>query len=394
MSDSRFFRRALGYLGALSSVGLAACGDDGGTGGGGGEAPAAGSVEVQISGEDFGPEGFLFPTGSEVAISDGWEIRFDHVFVTVGAVHLSENPDMAPADQSQTGEVVARVEGPWAVDLAKQGTVPGAGGEGTATPLLTIADMTERGGAPFEADQRYAFGFTFVEATADATAVNFADDSVATSAYGDAATDGCVITYAGTATWKGGDSCVTSDDSYDFSQIPTEVSFRLCFRTPVESLNCQNEENDGEAFPDEEFQRGISMRVDGPSLAQITAHLDHPFYSDVQHEPLLYFDTFAAQLVGVPEGTVLTMELLESVDPTAMTDGAGAPLPWRSCDGTPIGDGQRAFDAGSIPVGPGQDPSEGFRHYADFVNYVTSTMGHLNGGEGLCYAERAYPSPQ
>jgi hypothetical protein len=25
---------------------------------------------------------------------------------------------------------------------------------------------------------------------------------------------------------------------------------------------------------------------------------------------------------------------------------------------------------------------------------VTSTMGHLNGGEGLCYAERAYPSPQ
>ena len=80
---------------------------------------------------------------------------------------------------------------------------------------------------------------------------------------------------------------------------------------------------------------------------------------------------------------------------TSFTDATGADLPWRVCDGSSLPPGMtRAFEVGSIPVGPGQSPSEGFRDYRDFVRYVQSTQGHLNGGEGLCYTRRNYPSPR
>ncbi len=373
----------------------AGCGDDattsGGSGGSGGA--EAGSIEVQISGEEAGTDGFLFPSGSEVTFSDGWELVFDHVLVTVGSVTISANPDTAPSDQSQTGEDVANAEGPWAVDLAIEGSVPGAGGEGTAVPLATITSQNLKGDAAFATDERYAFSFELVEAIAGATKVNFDGDEAAVAAYDDAVAQGCAVLYVGKATFKGTD-CDVSDEAYDFAAIPTEVPFRLCFKTPTHYRNCQNEENQGEPFPDEEFQRGISIKSNEPSIAQLTLHLEHAWYSDVEHEPSIHFDQYAAQLVGEPEGTVLTTDALVGLDPTAFTDGAGLALPWRTCDGTAVPSGDRNFGTGSIPIGPGQAPSDGFRDYADYAAYVLSTLGHLNGGEGLCYIDRMYSSPQ
>lgn len=370
------------------------CGDDatasGGSGGGG--ADPGGSIDVQISAEDAGTDGFLFPTGSEVVITDGWSIRFDHVLVTIGGVTISENPDVAPSDQSQTGAAVARAEGPWAVDLAVPGDVPGAGGEGTAVPLVSIAAQNLAGNAPFASDQRYAFSYEIVAAAASAEKVNFTDDGPAATAYEDAVARGCSLLLVGTATFEG-TACEVSDDAYDFTAIPAEVPFSLCLDTPTRYLNCQNEENQGDPFPDEEFQRGLPIKANEPTTAQITLHLEHPLYSDVEHEPALYFDQFAAQLVGEPPGTVLTEAALVGVDPTAFTDAAGASLPWRACDGTAVPTGDRYFGTGSLAVGPGQDPSEGLRDYRDYVRYVESTLGHLNGGEGLCFIERAYASP-
>ncbi len=127
------------FLGALTLTGLLAfgntgCGDGGGGEGGSGGAAKSGSVKVQISGEELGTDGFLFPDGSEVVIADGWELTFSHVIVTVGKVWLAENPDSAPSDQSKTGEVVSEVVGPWAVDLAKEGDEAGAGGGGDSRP--------------------------------------------------------------------------------------------------------------------------------------------------------------------------------------------------------------------------------------------------------------------
>jgi hypothetical protein len=365
------------------------CGDDEGSGG---AAPGSGSIQVQVTGEDIATDGFRFPQGSEVTISDGWEITFDHVIVTVGKVWLSETPDIAPSDQSKTGPTVAEAAGPWAIDLAAGGTVPGAGGEGTATPLVVFDKQNVNDGAALEADQRYAFSYEVVAASSSAEKLGFAGGAEA--AYADAVSRGCSMLYVGTATFKG-TTCEVSDPAYDFAAIPTTVPFSLCFKTPTAFLNCQNQDNQGDPFPDEEFQRGVAVKSNEVATAQLTFHLDHPFYGDVEHEPRLFFDQFAAALVGAPPGTVLALDLLAGVDPTGFVDGAAAPLPWRVCDGSPLPSGaQRAFDSGTIPIGPGLDPTAGFRDYVDYVSYVQSSQGHLNGGEGICFTDRKYPAPR
>jgi hypothetical protein len=91
---------------------------------------------------------------------------------------------------------------------------------------------------------------------------------------------------------------------------------------------------------------------------------------------------------------VLAIEDFIGVDPTAFTDGSGAALPWRICDGSPLpATQQMGFEVGSVPVNPSADPAQALRDYRDYVHYVQSTQGHLNGGEGLCYVQRNYPSP-
>jgi hypothetical protein len=366
---------------------LPGCGDDAAddtsTGGG--------TIEVQVSGEEIGTDGFLFPTGSEVTIADGWEIEFSHVLVTVGGVTVSSDPDRNPSDQSETGAVVARADGPWAIDLHTEGTVPGIGGEGTAVPLATIESQDD--GSPFAADERYALGFSIVAASSDAEKLNFDGNADADALYDEMIAEGYSILLAGTATFKG-ETCETSDDTYDFSQVPESVTFKLGFASPTSYVNCQNEENDGDPFPDEEFQRGIAVPANAAATAQLTLHLDHFLYSDVEHEPLLYFGQIAARLVGAAE-TMVTMDDLAGLDPTAFTDGSGAPLPWRVCDGSPVPQtAQMSFEVGSVPLDASADPADALRDYRDYMTYVTSTLGHLNGGEGLCYVERDYPSPR
>ncbi len=375
---------------ALIAAG-AGCGDDtgaGGAGGGGGEA-GPGTVRVQISGEDAAADGFLFPTGSEVTIIDGWELHFDHVLVTVGRVWLSEDPNRNPGDQSDIGADVAEAVGPWVIDLTQPGDVPAAGGEGEA---IHITDITSRkDGSPLAGGETYAFSYSLVAANSGATPINL--DDAAASAYEEAVANGYAVFYVGTATFKG-EACSVSDDGYDFTAIPTTIPFKLGFDTPTAYVNCQNQENQGDPYQGEEYPRGVAIKESSSALGQITVHLEHPLYSDVQHEPPLYFDAMAAQVVGAPEGTLLTLDRLAGVDVTSITDATGADLPWRSCDGSDVPTSPvRAYETGTIPVGPDLDPTSGFRDYRDFVRYVQSTQGHLNGGEGLCYIDRQYPSP-
>jgi hypothetical protein len=372
-----------------ASSGLCACSPDLGSKRGG----SAGHVQVAISGEDIAREGIAFPTGSEVTLVDGWALELSHVLVTIGSVTLSENPDLVPSDQSRTGAVVARAAGPWAVDLHAEGTLPAAGGEGLATPLTRLEDQSERGGKAFAHDERYAFGYDVVPATTEAALVNFASDPDAQAAYAEMIDDAATVLYVGTATFRGTD-CQTSDDAYDFANFPKSVAFRLAFQTPSSFLNCQNQDNQGAPFDDEEYQRGVAVPVNGDALAQITLHLEHAWFSATVHDPTLRFDQLAARLVGRAEGSVVTLDDLIGVDPTAFTDANGAALPFRNCDGSPLPSGkQLRFDNGSVPVDPGDTPQAALRDYRDFIQYVQSTQGHLNGGEGLCFIERHYPSP-
>jgi hypothetical protein len=304
-----------------------------------GDRPIGGTITVQISGEDAATEGFLFPTGSEVSFADGWQLAFEHVLVTVGAITLSANPNKAPSDQSATDGAVSRVVGPWAVDLSVQGSVPAAGGEGMATPLTTIERQNLKGNEPFLADEPYAFGYDIVVANDGAIKVNFEGDVETESAYAAMVEEGYSVLVVGTASWKGGDACRSSSSSYDFSAIPPEIPFELGFRTPTSYLNCQNQENQGEPFENEEYPRGIALQPNQPAVAQVTLHLEHPWFSSIVHDSGLYFDQMAARLVGRPDAATLRLDDLVGVDPSAFTDGRGEALPWRVCTGAALNPG-------------------------------------------------------
>jgi hypothetical protein len=383
MKERNPWFRTLGVV--LAGALLPACSGPSATGGG--------TVKVQIGGEEIATDGFKFPEGSEVVITDGWQIEFSHVLVSVGRVWLAENANIDPFDQSKTGDVVAELEGPWLVDLHQEGSEPGAEGEGTAILIGTFDRQDAKGGAPLQPGEYYAFSFDTVAATAGSELVNLGEDAEVSTLRDEMVARAYTVYYTGKATFKG-TGCETSDQSYDFAKIPAEIDFKLGFATPVSHLNCQNQENQGEPIDGENYPRGVILRENEPALAQMTFHLEHPFYSTVTHEPRLYFDQLAARLVGKPQGTVLTMDDVVGVDPSLLTDGEDTALPWRSCDGsTTPSTAERFFDTGTVPINPGASPGDALRDYRDFVHYVQSTQGHMNGGEGICFTQRNYPSP-
>jgi hypothetical protein len=201
---------------------------------------------------------------------------------------------------------------------------------------------------------------------------------------------GVTVLYVGTATFKG-TTCTTSDATYDFTELPKVVHFRLGFETPTHYRNCQNTDLKGKAFAGEEAQRGLQIGS-GDSFAQVTLHLDHAFWNTVAHDAAeLYFDQFA--IAAHPDGTV-TLDDLASLDFTSFKDKTGKALPWRSCIADkPAKSGVRAFDSGSVPVNPNAAPSAALRNYADYVSYQQSTQGHLNA-DGLCAVSRQFPAPR
>lgn len=366
--------------------------------------PGPKGVLFTISGEALSTEGFAFPptVDQEVAFVDGWQVKMDRLLVTVDTISLSASPDTDPADQSKSGAVVAQVDGPWAVDLAKDDPAypPGRGGEGKAVPLAALSSQNKAGGAPFDTAQgtRYAFGFRTLPATPNAQNVNLGPDALAD--YEKMIAEGCSVLYAGTAEWKGDAPGVTctpapgTDAALD--ALPKKVTFRLCFKAPTRYLNCQNPDNDpANPIGGEDHQRGVAFKDNASVVAQLTIHPDHPFWDSVEEDAPLHFDAFAATRSGEPGMPTVTMEDLAKVDYTAIKDKTGVALPWRNCVGadyTPR-PGAMSYLAGTAAnVGPNGDPAQGLRHLADFATYLTSTQGHLNA-DGLCAVSRDYPSP-
>ena len=146
----------------LTACGTPMPGPDSGTGGGGGvndggffadfTAPATTAVNnslfITVTGESSATEGNAFPpaAGAELYFLDGWEITYEHVLVTVGSVNLSEGPDTNPNDQAVTGPLVAEVNGPWAVDLAKAGPLDSKEQNGKSVPPHPHHQPEQEGG--------------------------------------------------------------------------------------------------------------------------------------------------------------------------------------------------------------------------------------------------------
>ena len=369
------------------------------------------NLTVTISGEGAALTGFAFPPASanDLAFVDGWDVRFDRILVTVDDIVLSDDPDLSPTDQSQTGPVVATAKGPWAVDMTKPGAVAdikpkarsqslseelgidleqgGPGKDPHAQPLARFDALD--GDKGFDPTRRYAFGFDIVAASASAKHTNL--DAAGEADYAEMTAKGLSVLYVGMATFKGGADCKSSDPGYEgFKKLPTTVKFRLGFKTPTKYKNCQNTDLRGKPFDGEEAQRGV--QVSDPTTAQITLHVDHPFWSTVDHDAAeLFFDQMAA--AASPDG-LLVIDDLAKIDFTSFKDKEGNALPWRSCIADkPVKSGVRHFDSGSVAVDPQGAPESALRNYSDYVAYMQSTQGHLNA-DGLCAVERKFPAPR
>jgi hypothetical protein len=357
--------------------------------------PGPGGIRFAASGEALALTGYAFPPAQpdDAAFVDGWEVRFSRLLTTVDKLTVSDNPDRVPGDESKTGAVLARLNGPWAIDLARSdpSSLPGKGGPGDrAVPFASLKAST------LQTDgTRYAFGFDLVTASAGAKRVNL--DGAASADYDAMIAEGCSVLYVGTATFKGNkaDASCYPADRQDF---PDVVDFRFCFRSPVTYANCQNPDNDpARPFDNEEHQRGLALKDGASVLAQLSVHTDHPFWDSVIHDAPLHFDAYAARVSGESGRPTVTLEMTQGVDYTAITNAKGAPLTWRYClePGTDVHAklvGPMRLDPQSVPHASGADPASGLRDLYDFATYNQSTQGHLNA-DGLCAVKRNYPSP-
>ncbi|HEY6474929.1 MAG TPA: hypothetical protein VI456_00005, partial [Polyangia bacterium] len=331
---------------------------------------------------------------------------------------------VTPGDQSCTEPTVAKVTGPWAVDLAHSDPsyLPGKGGPGEeAVPIAALSHQNypAGNGAAFDTSggTPYAFGFDLVGATASALNVNL--DAAGLADYAQMAAEGCTVLYVGKATFQGDPAACTCPTAQSASaacpsfygegmgwpQPGDTVPFRLCFISPTSYVNCQNPDNDPAApLPGEEHARGIFFKSNSSIVAQVTVHTDHPFWDSVLHDSPAHFDQFAARVAGKGSAgaavtfPTATLEMTEGTSYRAYTDALGNQLMWRYCIAPPTDVhaqfvGPMAFDAQNISLAIGPDrTSSGLRDYYDFATYDQSTQGHLNS-DGLCYVSRRYPSP-
>jgi hypothetical protein len=398
--------------------------------------PGAGAVYVTISGESNALTGYPFPPGdwtNDTYMFDGWQFVIHEYIVDVDKVTLWSNPNLSPTNQAMHGAQVAHLDGPFVVDLHKGGAVVGAGGAPEeATPLGVILAQNDNGNASFDPTATYGFGFSTVQASYDAYNVNL--DGSELVDFDLMVRNGYSVFYSGTATWMGDKSpygCTQTsagagpnaalvdggefptdvDGGYDFSRMPPSFTFKLGFSTPTDYVNCQNTALQGTPNPDEDYPRGIQVSTSQSAIAQVTVHMDHPFWESFAEDTPVHWDQIAAQYIGVDAGPAgvpeVHVEDMVGVPFYAFTDRTGTPLPWRNCSGsfyTPPGNGQMAFSTLSVPVNPqgtctGQpgadytkDNCPAIRDYYDFMRYTQSTQGHLNS-QGLCFIDRQYAAP-
>jgi hypothetical protein len=143
--------RVLCLATAIAAVVTAGCGTSTSNGG---------SVQFTASGEVLALGGYAFPPANagDPDFVDGWDVHFTKFIAVFDKVTLSETPDTSPTDQSQTGKLVAEIDGPWAIDLHKGGPLMGKGGTNEqAYPIQMIVNQNRNGGAAFDPTMRYAF---------------------------------------------------------------------------------------------------------------------------------------------------------------------------------------------------------------------------------------------
>jgi len=346
--------------------------------------PGANGIWFTASGEVLALGGYAFPPTGDVAFVDGWDIHFSELLVTVDNIRLAQNPDLNPGDESQTGAEVAKVSGPWAIDLHKGGPLQGKGGsDEQAVPIAALTGQNENSCAPFDLTQKYAFSFDVVPATDSALNVNL--DAQSLDDYDEMISKGYTVLYVGTAAFLGnsaGNSCAPADPEFVKAPLTENsvVNFRLGFKSPTSYINCQNPSLSGTPLGTDENPRGIYAYNNQSSVAQVTIHTDHPFWDSTVHDSPMHFDQIAARYTGATGTPTAVVEDMTSVDYTHFTDAQGNALPWRDCiklNFVPPDNGTMHFtDAAGATL----------HNYGEYMTYDQRTQGHLNS-DGLCYVK-------
>jgi hypothetical protein len=368
---------------------IAACGDDatssplpavdGGATDSATDAPGVGpgvkgGFQITVSGEDLAVNGYDFGADSRAegdppAFVDGWEVRFRHVIVTVDKIRINADPDKDEGDPTVMGDVVASVDGPFAVDTTIGGDIVGKSGS-PDEKTIAIATIDKRtSGEAFDPAQRYAFSYDFVAASAAAKPVNL--DAEGSALYEEAKAKGWAMIFEGSATYKGSAPAAGSV----FEKIPREVRFKLGLTNPSSYINCAN--TDLNQLASGEYPRGIQVSADKVTVAQITIHTDHLFWSKLNVEGTeLHFDPIAAiaSTYGTPDAGPgeVTIEDLAAVDVTGFKTRAGEPLPGRSL----VPD--YSAPAGQLAFDPNGTTFASANSFAAYLAYTASSGGHLN----------------
>jgi hypothetical protein len=381
--------------------------------------PGSNAILLTASGEGFAKDGYAFPPANpdDVYFVDGWSITYDRILTTFDHVTLSRGPDKVPTDQSKcddgkggtilcgTGSsVLAEVDGPFAVDLHKGGSLADADGAAMdAAPFAALTGLNKQSNAAFDPTTKYAFGFEVVKATRSAHNINL--DAADLTDYADMVAKGYTTLLVGTATWKGnnngsdtssGCTNTTVAPAYDFTTLPRTVKFRFGLIAPTAYRNAQNPALTGDPNPNEEHPRGIQTTMNQSTIAQLTFHIDHVFWESFVHDSPAHFDSFASKYAGATAPATAAMEDFKGFAFKPFVDAKGKQVPFRSCVDSATyaapGDAAMTFDTLTIPVNPTGDPATVIRDFYDYTTYNHSTFGHLNA-DGLSFVDRQYPSP-
>jgi hypothetical protein len=387
--------------------------------------PGPGAIYISASGETLSLVGFEYPPApppDDTFMVDGWNFQLDAYITVFTAITVWTDPDESPSNQSLHGPEVAEVNGPFVVDLHKGGILPGQAGMGEEATPIGVFTAAELGSACVTTP--CAFGFSTVPAPADYNAYNVNLDATENAYYEYMIQGGYSVLYVGTATWAGTEpwspsfpdctmsnpecsvtSTTPSEPGYDFassSGYPSPMNFMMGFATPTNYVNCQN----GSEFPGQNgidgpgsHPRGIQTKSNQSVPAQVTIHMDHPFWQSFAENSPLHWDNVASQYIGKPTPITVHTEDMKGVNFTAFADNQGDPVPIRNCMSScymPPPGNQLEFDPLTVPVCIGNETKaaagECLGSYFDFIRYSQSTQGHLNS-QGFCFVDRQYPSP-
>jgi hypothetical protein len=335
-----------------------------------GSSVTAGEIEITASGEALATEGFAFPPtpGQETSFIDGWSVQLDHFYVSFGDITISEGPNSNPADQAVTGPAVARLDTQFVVDLHKQGPLPGKAEGDKAWPVAKIMNQNLAANKVFDSAKTYAFNYATTPLTATASRIGI--DAVSESDLSEMITKGYSVLYVGTASFKGTD-CTPSNDA-SVNALPKSVAFRFGFKTKAKHVNCANPDlGAGE-------QRGLAIKQNGPTVAQITYHADHPFWNAIEEDAPLRFDAMAFYAGVKGKGTAaapLTLEDLEGAAYAPVGTTEAITLTERTCKPAAPPSTKSALVL---------DPKgRSIKDLAAFMSTLQAPQAHLNA-DGLC----------